>query len=291
MRACAGRWGIGIALCVLGLSRSLSAASGDLDHRDDFRMDSISGGNFRDYIVEHIAEDDAWAYSMRTFGSFHNFMHEMMSAMARHGALERGDVERVPPFVHRISGGDWRAYREALEAAEEVSTWTELVQITEIMHDRVHHAMVKSLLHDNHAQQRGIELDGYLRDAPLPEEVGIPAPEEVDFDEISLDAFREFVWRHQAEGPYEHGMLQQMVVFGHMLDDLLAQWLLVGLGQPAAACRPPPEVLAFRGRGWPAYVERVARCEDAYWREHVQVVGLMRGRIHHMFHKMVQYSQ
>lgn len=54
---------------------------GRLDHRDDYRMDSISGGAFRNYISSHISEDDLWARSMRTFGSFHNHMHEMMYKM------------------------------------------------------------------------------------------------------------------------------------------------------------------------------------------------------------------
>jgi len=56
-----------------------------LDHREDFEMESVSGGDFRSYVSDHITEEDRWAYSMQTLGNFHNLMHEMMSHIARHG--------------------------------------------------------------------------------------------------------------------------------------------------------------------------------------------------------------
>lgn len=110
MRAC-----IGLAA---GLLLAVPSALADraLDHRDHYEMDSISGGAFRDYTSEHVTEDDRWARSMRTFGSFHNFMHELMSSMARYGRGERDEADLMPDFDQRISGGQWRDYRNALEA-------------------------------------------------------------------------------------------------------------------------------------------------------------------------------
>jgi len=106
-------------------------------------MDSISGGNFRDYVSTHITETDRWALSMRTFGSFHNFMHELMTQLVRHGESAHPERGEVPDFTNRISGGQWGDYRQALEDAGDGSPWYEFVRITEIMHDRIHHMMYK----------------------------------------------------------------------------------------------------------------------------------------------------
>ncbi len=121
-------------------------------------MNSVSGGNFRDYVTDNSGEDDLWARSMRKPGTFLNLMHEMMSNQARYGKMnERGDL--VPDFEARISGGDWRQYRKNNEEAGIESDWHDLIRITEIMHDRVHHVIYNSLVYDNESRSRGINMD------------------------------------------------------------------------------------------------------------------------------------
>jgi hypothetical protein len=262
-----------------------------LDHRDDYQMDSISGGEFRNYISAHIVEDDPWARSMRTFGSFHNHMHELMTRMARHGAQERGDGDRVPSFTHRISGGGWASYRQALEDAGDDSAWYELVRITEIMHDRVHHAMARSLMRDSTARNRDVDLSDYLRGEPLAYGEGIPAEDARRLSEVSLDEFREMAWRYDSESRYLHESVQSMIVFAHMLDDLLTQWLDYGEGLTAEGCQPSAGLKAQRGEGWPQYVSTISACEEDDWSEFVEVAGLMRDRIHHTMYKMTVYGQ
>ncbi|MCP1728570.1 hypothetical protein J2T60_002584 [Natronospira proteinivora] len=262
-----------------------------LDHRDDYQMDSISGGDFRDYISTHIQENDSWAHSMRAFGSFHNHMHELMTKMARHGAEERGDAEHVPAFSHRISGGQWGQYRQALEEAEDDSAWYELVRITEIMHDRVHHAMARSLIRDRDARGREVDLHDYLRGEALDHGEGIPAEDARRLSNASLDEFREMAWRYDADARYLHESIQSMIVFAHLLDDLLNQWLVYGDSLPAEGCRPEAGVKGQRAAGWQDYLSTIDDCPDAEWREFVKVAGLMRDRIHHMMYKMRVYSQ
>lgn len=259
-----------------------------LDHRDDYRMDSISGGDFRDYISSHITESDRWARSMRTFGSFHNHMHELMSYMGRYGAQERGD--QVPAFSNRISGGDWTEYRKALEKAEDDSAWYELVRITEIMHDRVHHAMARSLIRDQDARDREVDLDDYLRAKPLKPGEGIPSKSARNITVMSLDQFRERAWGYDTESRYLHQSVQSMIVFAHMLDDLLTQWLVYAETLDSKNCRPRPGLSAERGEGWSDYIAQIGQCDDVQWREFVLVAGLMRDRIHHMMHKMAAYE-
>ncbi|MCC5845473.1 MAG: hypothetical protein JJU05_14585 [Verrucomicrobia bacterium] len=281
---------------ILGLIMSLTVFAdppdmpeGRLDHRDDYRMDSISGGAFRNYISSHISEDDLWARSMRTFGSFHNHMHEMMSHMAEYAVELRGDRGHVPEFTHRISGGQWAAYRKSLEAAGDDSDWYELVRITEIMHDRVHHAMARSLIRDRDARGRDADLSEYLRGDPMDHGEGIPAEDARRLNHVTLDEFREWAWQYDVEPRLLHESVQSMIVFAHMLDDLLTQWLTYGETLETAACRPAPGLSDRRGEAWAEYVAQIDACEHAEWREFVLVAGLMRDRIHHMMYKMKHY--
>ncbi|MCH8511887.1 MAG: hypothetical protein LAT83_09575 [Kiritimatiellae bacterium] len=286
---------------VMGLILSFSMVMGPqmanadqddrLDHRKDYRMESISGGAFRNYVSTHVTEDDLWARSMRTFGSFHNHMHELMSHMAKYGVEVRGDREHVPEFTHRISGGEWARYRESLEEAGDDSDWYELVRITEIMHDRVHHAMARSLVYDRDSRNRDVDLGDFLRGEALAHGAGIPDAGERRISEVSLDAFREWAWRYETEPPHLHESVQGMVVFAHLLDDLLTQWLAHGDSMAPENCRPQPGLLARRGEGWSDYLAQIEDCEDAEWREFVKVAGLMRDRIHHMMHKMKAYQK
>jgi len=283
-----------IVVLALGCVIAAGAQAGQeraVDHRDDYRMDSISGGDFRDYISAHIREDDPWARSMRVFGSFHNHMHELMSQMARHGAQERGDGERVPEFTNRISGGDWTRYREALEEAGDTSAWFDLVRVTEIMHDRVHHAMARALIRDRDARNRDVDLGDFLRGDPLAHGEGIPGEGARRISMASLDEYREMAWRYDTESRYLHEAVQGMNVFAVVLDDLLTQWLVHAETLASEGCRPAPGLKARRGEGWSDYVANISACEDAEWREFARVAGLMRDRIHHMMHKMRVYNQ
>ncbi|MDQ2078220.1 hypothetical protein [Marinimicrobium sp. ABcell2] len=280
---------IGAALSLLSGAMPPTSDTKSLDkQRDELPMDSMSGGDFRAYISKHIQEDDPWAQSMRTFGSFHNFMHELMTSMARHGALERGD-DTVPEFEHRISGGKWSTYREALHKAGEESLWSDLVEVTEVMHDRVHHAMVRSVVYDHASRGRDVDVVDYLRNEPMPAGEGIPSDQTHRFPIMSLEQFREVSWSYEAERRHWHSAMQQGLVFAHMLDDLLTQWLAYGADHADSACRPTEGAYRQRGLAWPAYAQSVADCEDADWREFVQVAGLMRDRVHHMLHLMASY--
>lgn len=263
---------------------------GRLDHRSDYIMDSISGGNFRDYVSTHITEKDRWALSMRTFGSFHNFMHELMTQMVRHGENEHLERGETPDFSNRISGGQWSDYRQTLEDAGDDSPWYELVRITEIMHDRVHHAMARSLLYDHHVHSRDADPEDYLRGDILDFGEGIPDPDERSINTASLDEFREWAWRYDADTPEFHSSVQKMAVFAHMLDDMLTQWLEYGEEHSDPDCSPADGNESLRSAAWPNYAQQIVGCEDPLWRELVLVSDLMRDRIHHMMYKLMAYA-
>lgn len=276
--------------CGVGLvGMPVYADSDRLDHRDDYAMDSLSGGAFRDYISEHIVEEDDWAHAARTFGSFHNFMHEMMTTMARHAVEERGD-ERFGEVGQRVSGGDWRNYRKALEADGDSGAWAELVQVTEIMHDRVHHAMARTVILDQARNERDADLADYLRGEPLePGGEGVPDIDALNHRTVSLDEFRQFAWQHDTDHRHWHGAVEQLNAFAVQLDDLLAQWIAVGSAHAEPTCRPPAAVAGGRGEVFTDYAAAIVPCPDADWRELVEVASLMRDRIHHMLYKAVHY--
>ena len=194
---------------------SLPALAQPTPHRDDFQMNSISGGDFRNYITDVITEDDLWANSMRTLGNFHNLMHEMMSELVYYDAKEMDGRDLVPDFENRISGGEWTDYRENMEARDISSPWMDFVHITEIMHDRFHHVMYKSTLYDLHAKGRDADLDDYIGEgrAPYTTEETMPNRDELVLHSVSADEFREFVWHGDYDGPRLHTSLQKMTVF------------------------------------------------------------------------------
>lgn len=272
----------------LALSISSSLAADNESHTDQSHKvisERLTGDDFRHYITRHIDEQTTWSQAMRTFGSLHNFMHELMTAMARHGALERADA--VPEFEHSISGQKWRDYREALAKDSEPSVWSELVQVTELMHERVHHTMVSAVLYDAAAFDRGVDLADYLGDQTLASERAAGEPQRLQT--TSLDEFRELVWNYHAERRHWHSAMQQAVVFAHMTDDLLTQWLMYGAGHEEPGCRPAEGAHYQRGMAWADYVARIANCTDSHWRDLVQEAGVMRERIHQMLHLMTNY--
>ncbi|REL24254.1 hypothetical protein DYD21_18770 [Rhodohalobacter sp. SW132] len=256
-----------------------------LDHRDDFEMESISGGDFRTYIQNNIPENDSWAVSMQTLGNFHNHMHEMMTHIARHGSIERGE-EDIPDFDLRISGGEWTEIRKGLEAEGDRSEWRELIQITEIMHDRVHHVMAKSLLYDHGINNRTADPSDYLRTEPMDPSVAIPDPANLTYSHISQNEFREFVWDLSTDEEHKHAAFQAMAIFNHMLYDLLTQWHNIGYEHTDSECRPANEVPRVTSSDWTAYASQISGCSDDTWMELIKISELMKNRIHHMMYKM-----
>jgi len=263
---------------------------GDLDHRDALQMNSVSGGDFRDYISRHVSEDDRWGHAMRAFGTFHNLMHEMMSDLARHAVEELGHGELVPAFTDRISGGEWSEYRANLEREEDRSPWTDFVQITEIMHDRVHQAMYYSALHDMASRDRDAdasELGGVER-APWDWAEETTERSDLRFQAVSRDRFRDRVWQGDFEGEHLHAAMQKMMVFDEFLQFLMADWAAYGAGKATAACRPPAFDARITGETWGQYGVQVGACDEESWERFVKVVGLMHDRIHHMMHLKLQ---
>lgn len=263
-----------------------------LDHRDDFLMNSISGGDFRDYISEHVREDDRWGHAMRMFGTFHNHMHAMMTALARYGSEQLGDGDRIPQFHNRISGGEWGGYRENLERDGVASRWKHFVQITEIMHDRVHHAMYKSVVYDRVSRARDADLRRYVGEdrAPHAPAEAVLGTEEVNVEYAPTDRFREFVWRYAFEDRHFHTAMQAMMVFDEMLHVLMTDWATYGAEKGEVGCRPPEFGARITREGFHAYASGVEACSDPEWRNLVQVVALMYARIHYMMYRVMLHD-
>jgi len=263
-----------------------------LDHRDDFLMNSISGGDFRDYISDHVLEDDRWGHAMRMFGTFHNHMHEMMTDLARYGSEQLGDGHRIPQFDNRISGGDWGDYRESLQQDGVESPWKDFVQITQVMHDRVHHAMYKSVVYDRVSRARDADLDRYIGEdrAPYSSEEAVLRTDQVETAYAPTDRFREFVWHYHFEDRHFHAAMQAMMVFDEMLHVLMTDWAAYGAEKGEAACRPPEFGARITRAEFHVYAAGVEACTEPEWRNLVQVVVLMHDRIHDMMYRVMLYD-
>ena len=254
-------------------------------------MNSISGAGFREYISKNIHEADRWGHSMRLFGTFHNHMHEMMSDLARYAASDLGHDELMPEFEDRISGGEWGVYRENLERTGARSSWLDFVQITEIMHDRVHHAMYKSLVYDSVSRHRAAELEDYVGNrAPYAPEQTTTDRNELSFEFVSADDFRDLVWHRDFDGEHLHDAMQGMLVFDELLYVLMTDWAEYGAQHESEACRPPAFEARIGRAEWQAYASSLDACEDEAWRQFVVIAGLMHDRIHHMMYQMMVYD-
>ena len=277
-------------LTVLAALAATSAIGDELPHRDDFRMNSISGGDFRQYVLEHIVEDDGWAHSQQTLGVLHNHMHETMTELARYGR-ETGDAEAVPDFNRRLSGGQWSDYLAALEDRDGDRRWHALVQLTDIMHDRVHHMMVSAVLYDVASRQREVDLDALLADRmtfdqteTLPErDLDGPPP-------ITGQAFRKAVWSTEFDHPHLHAAMQYMAAFDVLMDDVMTQLAQYGMAKADETCRPPRLTSRMTREDWTAYVDRVTACEDEAWQHLVIVAGRARERLSQTMAALLQYS-
>jgi hypothetical protein len=273
-----------------GAYAQLGTDADRLDHREDFDMNFIGGSDFRNYISGHVHEDDRWAHAMRTFGTFHNHMHEMMTLMALYASHEMDNGGRVPEVGERISGGEWTAYRKNFEADDVRSAWHDLVRITEIMHDRVHHAMFKAVVYDVRSRERAASITDYAGDDIQTTYRVLPAPGEANLQLPEPGAFREFAWHGDFDGRYAHASAQAMMTFHDMLYNLMDQWAAYSREALPEACSFPATRGPVTAADWAAYSVSVSGCDVEPWRELVLVTGFMHDRIQHMLYMMMRYA-
>jgi len=262
------------------------------DHRDDFEMNSIGGGAFRNYITAHVTEDGLWATSMKKFGTFHSLMHEMMSELARYNGGEDDKDDRIPNFTERISGGEWTEYRKNIEESEEGS-WKDFVQQAELMHDRVHQAMFYAVVLDNQFKNRGVNIREYADEDRAPYEARevLPDLHTLNLSHISRDNFRDFVWHsNKVEGKHLHAAMHLMMTFDEMRDDLINIW-----AQHANRLQDPRCAGTFGIRikmeDWDQYSTSIENCVDEDWMAFIRSVSLMQNRINQMMDFIVTHIE
>ena len=273
------RYFLGFLATSTAVALAVPAQAADTPHRDDFVMNSIGGGDFRGYILDHISEGEALYQPMRTFGTVHNVMHQLMTELATHARDDMED-EHVPDFSDRVSGGDWSAYREALEDAGEDGDWAELVQFLEIMHDRVHHAMYKAVIYDQQAMGRDADVLDYVRD-PKDASVSelLPDRDRIDATFMPLEEFRTALWEDQPEDRHWRAATQSAMVFAQLENQLTQQWIQYATDHKTGACQPQIVGQAMQ-EDWAGYVDQIVECDDAEWRELVQAHDLAQLHIH-----------
>ncbi|KEO75807.1 hypothetical protein [Anditalea andensis] len=282
-----------IYLLIFVLCISFSKVStGQQDHRDDFDMNAIGGGAFRDYISAHITEDDLWATSMKKFGTFHSLMHEMMSELARYNGGAEDETDMIPDFTERISGGEWTAYRKNIEKNEE-GTWKDFVQQAELMHDRVHQAMFYAVMLDNQLKNRGVNITEYADEDRAPYDVGDVLPElhTLNLNHIHRDSFRDFVWHSdKLKGRHLHAAMHLMMTFDEMRDDLINIW-----AQHANKLHEPSCAGTFGDRikmiDWDQYSSSIENCADEDWKAFVKSISLMQNRINQMMDFIITHIE
>lgn len=260
--------------------------------RDDFAMNSVSGGEFRRYVTEQVTASESsyerqWQYSMQTLGVFHNVMHEMMTDLARYGESTY-PTAALPDFSFRISGGQWTEYQQAL--AEEFPAehpWRYFVNVMEVMHDRVHHVMLNAMRYDIEVFERETALAEYVSDDRMPhaEADTLPAPAELKLASVHKDTLRDFVWHGDYDNEYLHAALQKLMAFDVMLRDLQSQWLVYA-NNPAnpaldEACRYQLDGGMMGIGEWYDYAQR-SECGNEQWRHLIRVTDLMQRRVNHM---------
>ncbi|MCH8558130.1 MAG: hypothetical protein LAT84_09920 [Balneolia bacterium] len=288
----------GLLLLIILLSPALlfaqseSESGKDFNHRDSFYMNSIGGGDFRTYITSHVTEEDTWAYAMRSFGIFHNLMHEMMSNMVRYDLDVYGVESRIPEFTERISGGGWTDYRKKLAEDDSVSEeWLHFVKVLEIMHDRVHQAMYKSVIYDLQNNQRAAVITDYADENRAPYETDETFPDLSGFSPefISNDDFREIAWHSGIEGRYLHATVQQMTQFSHMLEELTTLWADHSRSLTHESCRADAIEPRMGFENFSNYTASSGLCADEEWSNLMAAAGLMQTRIHQMMAAFTAY--
>jgi len=264
----------------------------DFNHRDSFVMNSVGGGDFRSYILDNVTEDNSWAYSMRTFGIFHNLMHELMSDLVRYEASLNNSHDRIPDFTDRISGGGWTEYRENIESASDVGdSWLHFVRVTEIMHDRVHQAMYKSILYDMNTFERDISLEDYVGKDRAPHATEDTFTDYSAFspEYISSFNFLSLAWQYDTDDRYLHASLQQMTQFSHMLTELLTIWTDYASNTYENNCQPEKSDTTVSTETFSDYASGIYQCEHENWRNLIRAAELMQIRIHQMMAAFTAY--
>lgn len=256
------------------------ASAEEIPQRDDMEMNSIGGGEFREYVLEYISEGEAFYRPMRTFGTVHNVMHQMMTELAAYARDVREDAH-VPDFDDRMSGSDWSDYREALEEAGEEGAWKDLVHVIEVMHDRVHHAMYKAVVHDHQSMGRDSELSDYVRDPEdTSEDELIPERDEIDAAYLGLESFRTLIWEKEPQSRHWRAVIQNAMAFAHLKEQLTQQWVQYGTDHMTGACQPQSAGYYISSEEWENFMAQVAECEDESWRHLMQTHDLAQLRVH-----------
>jgi hypothetical protein len=270
------------------LGTALPMSAEEIPHRDDFVMNSIGGGEYRDYVMTYLDEHEGLHVPMRTLGTLHNTMHQLMTELGVYAREDRGD-EHVPDFGDRMSGGDWTEYREALEEMGEDGAWKDFVHVVEVMHDRVHHPMYKSVVYDHTLMGRDADLADYVREPEdAAEDALIPDRTTLDAAWIDLEAFRELAWEHEPDELNWRRVMQNAVLFGHLADQLTGQWVQFAQDHQEGACRPQVAE-QMTDAAWEDYVAQVRDCEDDGWRQLVETHDLARLRIHQVLAHLAEF--
>jgi hypothetical protein len=278
------------AAITLAIGIAAPALAEVIPHRDDFVMNSIGGGDYRDYVLTYLDADDGLYVPMRTLGTLHNTMHQMMTELAIYARGDRDD-EHVPDIGDRISGGDWTDYRKALEKTGEEGAWMDFVHVVEVMHDRVHHPMYKSVIYDFATMAREADLMDYVREPTSPDaDELIPDRDQLNAAWIDLEAFRELAWGDEPEELSWRRVMQNAVVFGHLTDQLTGQWMVYAADHLDGACAPQLAGQAT-DEAWDAYVAHVRDCDDDGWRQLMLTHDLARLRIHQVLAHLAQHHR
>lgn len=281
-----------LAALALGLTLTSAHAADDHVHQTAEPLNFVTGGQFRSYVQQNVTEPTAWTYSMRSFGTLHNQMHHMMGEFGHHARSYRKDAA-VPDFGVVMSGGEWMKYGKALVTADAKGPWAELVAQTQVMHDRLHHALFDAMHYDAQVHGRKIDLAPF-RSPPVnatPARL-YPARASLEMRYTPLEAFRDRHWSGgEREAAHWQSAMQATVTFAHTLSDLTRQWLAYGAANKTGACAPDSAVaLHDVDAQWQRYAARVADCKEADWRHLVQVTDLMRGRIHELLGVVAAYD-
>lgn len=132
-----------------------------INHFDDFE-NRISGGEWTDYRknLEDAGETSAWADFVQ-ITDFDQMLSDLMTQWAFHGATMDEEACRPPEFGSRISGAQWSEYASRVSDCSD-ETWRDLLKVTELMHDRIHHMMHAVMIHDVEAHDGESENKEFL---------------------------------------------------------------------------------------------------------------------------------
>ncbi len=277
-----------ITLAVAGVGLSPMAIAENLPHRDDFAMNFISGDEFRAYVSDQATEEDDWADSMRTFGELHNEVHEMMTALARYDRDVMDGSDRAPSFDNRISGGQWTEYVQQVQSLG--GSWRDTVQVVEIMHDRLHHAMYKAVLHDAEAHDRFEALEERLPSGePEFYDDTIPEPGARATPSMGPQTFLDFVAEASFDSDAWAEAMASMADVNERLYDVLTAWADASLDVDDDACHAPEHTGRMTEGLFNIWRANIEECGERGWVELVEIAALMHDGMMHTNHKLVAH--